>query len=109
MLCCSFWGDALIWGFNNKKDSAEACCNACSSYKPTPDKDGMDCNGEAGRQGASCWCQPFPSCCLAAATVASSDGVNCDGGVRQGGAAVCRELLLPAACLPAFPGRRQLP
>ena len=48
--CRSFWGDALIWGFNNKKDSAEACCNACSSYKPTPDKDGMDCNGECVRR-----------------------------------------------------------
>ena len=54
--CRSYWGDALIWGFNNKKESAEACCNACSAYKPTPDKDNMDCNGEAGsrlQQGSS--------------------------------------------------------
>ena len=29
-----FWGDALVWGNENKLDSEEECCKACTDYKP---------------------------------------------------------------------------
>ena len=41
----SFWGDALVWGTGNRVNSAEECCAACRAYKPSPDKDNLDCNG----------------------------------------------------------------
>ena len=42
-----FWGDALVYGTNNKVDSAEACCKKCAEYKATgPEEDALECNGE---------------------------------------------------------------
>ena len=41
---CSYWGEPVVYGPINKQPSAEACCNACSTYKPATDED-LDCNG----------------------------------------------------------------
>ena len=43
--CCSYWGEALVWGPNNKVPSAEQCCSQCAEYKPASEDD-MACNGE---------------------------------------------------------------
>lgn len=42
---CSFWGEALVWGNAHKTVTAAACCQACKTYQPVPEKDDLDCNG----------------------------------------------------------------
>lgn len=42
--CCSYWGEAIVWGPQNKVDSAEECCQQCANYSPASEDD-MDCNG----------------------------------------------------------------
>lgn len=42
---CSYWGEALVSGMGNKKESAEECCAACRSYQPLKERDMMTCNG----------------------------------------------------------------
>ena len=41
----SFWGEALVWGNTNPLSSIQACCDACTNYKPTAEKDNLECNG----------------------------------------------------------------
>lgn len=42
---CSFWGEALVWGSDNKAKSAQDCCAKCAAYKPKKAED-ADCNGK---------------------------------------------------------------
>jgi len=36
------WGDVVVWGSQNLKDSIEDCCNSCHDHKPLPGQ--MSCN-----------------------------------------------------------------
>ncbi|CAL8466227.1 g5763 [Coccomyxa elongata] len=38
-----YWGEAIVWGPQNKVDSAEECCQKCATYSPTSEDD-MSCN-----------------------------------------------------------------
>ncbi|EIE23811.1 hypothetical protein COCSUDRAFT_47447 [Coccomyxa subellipsoidea C-169] len=38
-----YWGEAIVWGPQNKVDSAEECCQQCANYSPASEDD-MDCN-----------------------------------------------------------------
>ncbi|GAB4823623.1 hypothetical protein N2152v2_010669 [Parachlorella kessleri] len=38
------WGDNLVWGPNNKKDTAEQCCQSCADYQPVPETEMLECN-----------------------------------------------------------------
>lgn len=40
------WGDVVVWGNSNLKDSAEACCEQCRNHKARG-ADDVSCNGEA--------------------------------------------------------------
>ena len=44
VLPCSYWGDPVKWGPQNKKTSAEECCSDCLAYKPANEED-LECNG----------------------------------------------------------------
>ena len=44
-MCHSYWGEALVWGPNNKVPSAEQCCSQCAAYEPASEDD-MGCNGQ---------------------------------------------------------------
>ena len=45
-MCCSSWGDVVVWGSHHKTGSAEECCKACQNYKK-PTEDSLSCNGMA--------------------------------------------------------------
>ncbi len=38
------WGDVVVWGTLNKKNSAGECCDSCLNFKPNGPDD-PDCNG----------------------------------------------------------------
>eukprot|EP00891_Asterochloris_glomerata_P002540 jgi/Astpho2/2540/e_gw1.00048.41.1_t len=40
---CSYWGEALKWGPDNKKQSAGECCQQCMDMQPL-DPEEMECN-----------------------------------------------------------------
>ena len=42
---CSYWGEALKWGPDNKKQSAGECCQQCMDMQPL-DPEETECNGE---------------------------------------------------------------
>ncbi|GAB4823622.1 hypothetical protein N2152v2_010668 [Parachlorella kessleri] len=39
-----YWGDALVWGENNRMDTAGDCCKACAEYKPKQEQEMLSCN-----------------------------------------------------------------
>lgn len=40
----SYWGEAVVWGTENKVDSPEQCCAQCAAYRPQHEED-IYCNG----------------------------------------------------------------
>lgn len=45
---CSFWGDALKWGDQNRVDSAEQCCESCAKFRPESQwADQRECNSQS--------------------------------------------------------------
>ena len=41
---CSYWGEPVKWGPNNKQPTAEACCADCHAHQPA-DAEELECNG----------------------------------------------------------------
>ena len=46
---CRMWGDVVVWGGINKKESTAECCQVCRSFKPKTEDD-PDCNGSLVKQ-----------------------------------------------------------
>ncbi len=49
---CSYWGEPVKWGPNNKLPSAEACCADCHAHQPSTPED-LECNGKSNGKAAA--------------------------------------------------------
>eukprot|EP00884_Botryococcus_braunii_P021976 jgi/Botrbrau1/8462/Bobra.0237s0079.1 len=62
-----YWGDAVKWGQENKKFSAQECCESCRTFRP-PSDDSPSCNvwvwcgdkERCGTQFRDCWLKHLP-------------------------------------------------